>query len=43
MKDSKVLKEYLMSLLKELCVWDDPQQNERIINEYANEHDITVT
>ena len=43
MKDSKVLKEYLMSLLNELFVWDDQQQNERIINEYANEYDITVT
>ena len=30
-------------LLNELFVLDDQQQNEAEINEYTNEHDITVT
>ena len=30
-------------LLNELFVLDDQQENKKIINEYANEYDITVT
>ena len=39
---TKLNKKTIEILLNELFVLDDQQQNEKLINEYANEHDITV-
>ena len=40
---TKLNKKAIEILLNKLFVLDDQQQNEKIINECANEHDITVT
>ena len=40
---TKLNKKTIEILLNELFILDDQQQNEKIINECANEHDITVT
>ena len=48
-KDSKIQnktklnKKTIEILLNELFVLDDQQQNEKIINKYADENDLTVT
>ena len=39
---TKLNKKTIEILLNKLFVLDDQQQNEKLINEYANEHDITV-
>ena len=39
---TKLNKKTIEILLNKLFVLDDQQQNEKTINEYSNEHDITV-
>ena len=40
---TKLIKKTIETLLNQLFVLDDQEQNEATINEYANDRDITIT